>query len=113
MNEHWPETPEAAARRRLREDEARQAGEDLARTAATPEGFRVLLRLLDRWGAEAPASPDPAALALRNEAEVLLARLAEVHPGACLRLVAELRGLVMPDRKEDFYKECTPCLKRP
>lgn len=92
--ETWPESPQDTARRRLQEEEERQVAEDLMHVAATPEGFRVLLRLLDRFGAEAPVSSDPAALALRNEAEALMARLAEANPKACIRMMAELRGII-------------------
>ncbi len=86
------EDPGDAERRRRAEAEARRSDEDLARVASTPEGFRVLARLLARWGAEGPAADGPG-LTLRNEAEALLAQLARVHPQTCLRLVAELRGI--------------------
>ena len=92
MSDSWMESPEAAQTRRNNEADARLADEDLQRVVSTPEGFRLLLRLLERWGAERGVSSD--GLTLRNEAEDLLAQVARVSPATCLRLLAALRGIL-------------------
>lgn len=81
---------EAARNNRL---ERQQADDDLARVVGTPEGFSFLLRLLSRWHAEGLVSADKEAIALRNEAEEILAHVARVHPKACLQLIAALREI--------------------
>ncbi|MBQ9452841.1 MAG: hypothetical protein IJU65_06065 [Desulfovibrio sp.] len=81
---------DAARNNRL---EREQADADLACVAGTPEGFRFLLWLLSRWHAEGLVSADEEAIALRNEAEDLLAHVARVHPKACLQLIAALRDI--------------------
>lgn len=93
MSDTWMESHEDAERRRLAEAQARQADEDLSRAASTAEGFRFLLRLLTRWGAEQGVAGDAASLALRNEAERVLEDLARADPAVCLRMLAALRGI--------------------
>lgn len=89
----WPESPEDAERRRAAAERVRREHEDLASVAATPEGFRLLLRLLRRWDAERAVTGGPECAALRNEAETLLAELALASPQTCLRLIAALRDI--------------------
>ncbi len=92
MDSLW-QSEEEREEERLAELDERRQDEDFAAVLATPEGFRFVLRLLRRWGAEGPvpAGFEP----LRNEAEFILADAARVHPKACLRLVASLRGIVL------------------
>jgi len=89
----WPESAEEKEARLRNEEAAQQANADLMRLARTEEGFRFLLGLLSRWGAESPVSEDVRSLTLRNEAEWLLDWLGGVEPAVCLRLVGLLRGL--------------------
>lgn len=78
----------------LRERQARQRqhAEDLADVARTPAGRRLLLRMLRRWGAGRPVGVTEAELALRNEAELLLAELMQAAPQAGLEFLNDLYG---------------------
>lgn len=75
------------------EQNARRELEDLAAVLRMQEGFRFVLRLLRRWGAEGPVQPGGEAL--RNEAEFLLADAARANPKACIALVAALRDIIL------------------
>jgi len=75
------------------EVEARRQDGDLAAVLGTPEGWRFVLRLLRRWGAEGPVQPGGEAL--RNEAEYLLADAARANPKACISLIAALRDIIL------------------
>lgn len=78
---------------RRAENDQHQQDEDLAAVLNMPEGRRVFLRLLRRWGAE---SPVPAgAEELHNEAEYILRDAARVHPKACMALIAALRDIII------------------
>lgn len=89
----WPDTPQEAAFREAETERRRMWLEDLARVAATPEGFRLLQHMLAQWGAETFVVQDPERMALRNQAERLLADLAQADPKTCLHLVAGLRDI--------------------
>ena len=88
----WLSEEEREAQRLAVQDE-RQQDEDLAAVLGTPEGRRVFLRLLRRWGAEGPVPAG--AEELRNEAEYFLRDAARVHPKACMALIAALRDIVI------------------
>lgn len=94
MDGNWLESGDELEARERAEKEARRADEDLSAVASMPEGLRFLSRLLARWGAEGPVDGSAGGLALRGEAESLLSDLARVAPKACLRLMAEARGII-------------------
>ena len=77
---------------RERQARERQHAEDLAEVAKTPAGRRVLLRMLRRWGAGRPVGGTDAELALRNEAEMLLADLMRAAPQAGTEFLKDLYG---------------------
>ena len=82
------------AGRREREREERQALADLGEVLGTEAGRRVFLRLLRELGADAPMTRE-SEMRLRNAADWILNRAARAHPPACLRIMAELRGIDM------------------
>lgn len=72
-----------------------QAQLDLAKVAETPEGYRFLYRLLQRWGAETHVPLDnPNRMVLRNEAENILQDLGKVAPETCTHIILDLRGIL-------------------
>lgn len=70
-----------------------QFRDDLAALVASPEGFRVMVKLLSGMGLGGLVSNDPASIALHNEGETLLRELAMANPGAALRVIAAIRGI--------------------
>lgn len=66
--------------------------EDMAAVLRLPEGRRFLLELLLRWGAGLPVGGTEAERTLRNEAEMLLARIMRVVPQAGTEVLAEIYG---------------------
>ncbi len=86
-------TPEEmAAERQALEDEARRERIDLRDVLDTEAGRRVFVRLLRELGADAPMKNERD-MCLRNAADWLLHQAAAAHPAACMRLLAELRGI--------------------
>ncbi len=83
---------EVTAERQSQEDEARQARVDLRDVLDTEAGCRVFARLLHELGAGSPMKNETD-MRLRNAADWLLHQVAAAHPAACLRLLAELRGI--------------------
>lgn len=83
------------------DDELREAGrhvqqrrqaEDMAAVVRTPEGRRVVMGLLRRWGAGLPVGGTEAERTLRNEAEMLLAQIMRAAPRAGADMLTELYG---------------------
>lgn len=70
----------------------RRQAEDMAAVIRLPEGRRFLLELLRRWGAGLPVGGTEAERTLRNEAEMLLARIMRVAPQAGTEVLAEIYG---------------------
>ncbi|WP_297229552.1 hypothetical protein [uncultured Desulfovibrio sp.] len=71
--------------------ERRQA-EDMAALLRRPEGRRVLMEMLRRWGAGLPVGGTEAERALRNEAELLLGRIMRASPRTGAEMLVELYG---------------------
>ena len=67
--------------------------QDLSDVLDTGVGFRVMLHILQKCGAESRVSSDANALALHNLAEDLLEEIAEARPNCCLNLIKYLREI--------------------
>lgn len=80
------------AARLARDREERQALADLREVLGAEAGRRVFLRLLRELGADAPMTRE-SEMRLRNAADWILNRAARAHPSACVRIMAELRGI--------------------
>ncbi len=82
------------------EDSTRNAAErdqfrnDLAAVIESPEGFRVLKKIIAGFGAGSYIqSCDAGSAALFNEGERLLREMTEANPAAAIRLIAAIRGI--------------------
>ena len=67
--------------------------EDLSDVLDTGVGFRVMLHILHKCGAESRVSSDANAIALHNFAEDLLEEISEASPSCCLNLIKFLREI--------------------
>lgn len=72
--------------------ERRRHAEDVAAVVHSPEGRRILMEMLRRWGAGLPVGATEAERALRNEAELLLGRIMRAAPQAGVGILQELYG---------------------
>ena len=70
----------------------RRQAEDMAAVIRMPEGRRVLMGLLRRWGAGLPVGGTEAERTLRNEAEMLLAQIMQAAPQAGTEILQEIYG---------------------
>lgn len=70
----------------------RRQDEDMAAVVRTPEGRRVLMSFLRRWGAGLPVGGTEAERTLRNEAEMLLAQIMQAAPQAGTEILQEIYG---------------------
>ena len=70
----------------------RRQAEDMAAVIRLPEGRRFLMGLLRRWGAGLPVGGTEAERTLRNEAEMLLARIMQAAPQAGTEILQEIYG---------------------
>lgn len=80
---------EALQRREFQRRETRQAEEDLASLARTPEGLATLRRLFRNMGLLNPLANDAGQIALRNEALRWLRLFARANPTAATRMLMD------------------------
>lgn len=76
--------------------EREQYLDDLRMVCDSPEGFRVLIKIIGSLGAGGYAiSSEPGYVAMFNKGEQIINDIAQANPTAALRLIAAIRGIEM------------------
>lgn len=78
---------------RKRNIEREQFEHDLATVLASPAGFRVICKILERLGLGNFLCANEGQIALHNEGERLLRDCMEADAGCAIRIMAAMRGV--------------------